>query len=152
MSYTYNTTPFPRASDFPPVILSYASKSRGGKGKDDMWAIANVLREAGIDSFNGYMVAGGEDWQLEWFGFLPEAKVCILILSPDEYFKSKACVNECWEALKAEGVEILPIQFGLPNMSGRFLGTSPQKIKLVRHFSVPPAAARPSHHPSRRPT
>lgn len=150
MAFARNTKDFPKPSEFPEVILSYATRSRDGKGKDDMWAIANVLREAGIDSFNGYMVAGGEDWQDEWFGMLGEAKMCILMLSP-EYFQSPACVKECATALKTEGIKILPIQFGLPEMGGRFLGKSPPEIKLVR--DSPPLPRRRCASPlPRRPT
>eukprot|EP00937_MAST-01D_sp_MAST-1D-sp2_P002691 g2691.t1 len=88
--------------DFPPVILSYATKSNGGCGKEDMWAIANVLRNNGIASFNGYQVKPGEDWQSKWYGKMPEAKICVLILSK-EYFTSKACVRECIEAIIESG-------------------------------------------------
>ena len=38
---------------------------------------------------------------------------------------SRPCINECLGAIKQQGkVDVLPIQFGTPNMSGNFLGTS----------------------------
>ena len=110
-NFTYDATPFPQEEDFPKVIISYATNSNNNRGKDDMWAIANVLRKNGITSFNGYQVRPGEDWQAKWYGKMPEAKLCVLVLSK-EYFKSKACVNECFEVLKNRKVIPLPIQFG----------------------------------------
>ena len=56
-----NTTPFDLEEDFPAVIISYCTKTSGGLGKDLMWAVANVLRENGITSFNGYQVQLGEE-------------------------------------------------------------------------------------------
>ena len=112
LCFQYDATPFDLEEDFPIVIISYASKSNNNRGKDDMWAIANVLRRNGITSFNGYQVKPGEDWQTKWYGKMPEAKLCVLVLS-EEYFTSKACVDECLEVLKQKNKVIsLPIQFG----------------------------------------
>ena len=129
LGMSYNPAYFDREVDFPDVVFSYASKSRGGKGKDDMWAMCNLCRAHNITSFNGYMVKAGEDWQLEWYGLMPEAKVVVLILSP-EYFASKNCVKECVTTLRTKSADqILPVQFGLPNMRGRFLGEGRDEIK-----------------------
>ena len=95
-----------------------------------MWAIANVILKNGISSFNGYMVEPGQDWQVEWYGNLPEAKVAILIMSP-EYFDSIPCREECTALVKLKGKVVpLPLQFGMPKMSGRFLGTEREQIKI----------------------
>ena len=90
------STPFALKSSFPPVIFTYCTKTDGGRGEQRMWQIANFLKKNGIASFNGCQVKAGEDWQTKWFGKMPEAKICILILS-EEYFTSKACVKECVE-------------------------------------------------------
>ena len=110
--FKYDATPFEIKEDFPTAIISYATKSNNNCGKDDMWAIANVLRKNGITSFNGYQVKPGEDWQTKWYGKMPRAKLCVLILS-EEYFTSTACADECFEVLKQKGRVIpLPVQFG----------------------------------------
>jgi hypothetical protein len=121
---------FELEAEFPEVILSYTTASRGGKGKKDMWAIANVLRKNGITSFNGYQVKSGDHWQDQWYGNMPEAKVCILILSP-EYFDSGPCRDECSAVLKQKSVFPLPVQFGMPDMSGHFLGETSEQVRMA---------------------
>ena len=122
--FKYDGASFELQEDFPTVIISYATQSNGGSGQEDMWAIANVLRKNNITSFNGKQVKPGENWQEKWYGKMPEAKICVLILS-EEYFTSQSCITECLEAVKQQGkIDVLPIQFGTPNMSGDFLGTS----------------------------
>ena len=128
--YSYNPAIFSLENNFPEVIFSYATKSNNGKGKDDMWALANVLRENGITSFNGYQVEAGDNWQEAFYGRLPEAQVAILVLSP-EYFASDACVKECATILRESKIKIVPVQFGMPNIQGHFLGEGDDEIMLA---------------------
>jgi hypothetical protein len=99
-------------------------------------ALAQVLFKHGITSFNGYQVQPGQDWQVEWFGIMPECKVALIILSP-EYFHSPICVKECLELVKqgelggGGGIVIIPVQFGMPDTKGRFLGDDMESIKAA---------------------
>eukprot|EP00037_Helgoeca_nana_P012272 m.111242 g.111242 ORF g.111242 m.111242 type:complete len:599 (-) comp21360_c0_seq14:103-1899(-) len=135
---------FPQEEDFPKVLLSYQSHSTGKNvGKAWMWAVANGLRAAGITSFNGYQVTGGENWQQEWFGVLPECEVLVVMLSKS-YFPSEACVHELKEAC-SQRKRIIPIYLEEVDISLAFLGQSTQRIKaanFIRPFvsgnCVPP--------------
>ena len=120
-----NAKKFAREEEFPQVIISYATDSRGGKGKEDMWDIAKLLKENGITSFNGEQIKPGETWQ-KWYGRLDTAKVAIILLSP-EYFKSGHCVEEC-VAILTSNTKCIPVQYGMPNMKGNFLGEENDKI------------------------
>lgn len=93
-----------------------------------MWRIANVLKQGGISSFNGYQVTGGGDWQEEWYGTLPETSVLLPLFSP-QYFGSGPCTNEVLTGLKQSGLAVIPINFGLPSMKGHFLGEGKDNIK-----------------------
>ena len=53
----YDSSEFPLEVDFPHCIFSYASQSDYRKGKDHMWAMANMLRRHGITSYNGLVRA-----------------------------------------------------------------------------------------------
>ena len=77
-----------------------------------MWQIANLLKQNGIASFNGKQVEAGEDWMQKWLGKMPEAEVCIALLSPS-YFQSGPCKEEIYQTAR-EGVVILPIIFESP--------------------------------------
>ena len=124
--YAHHPIPFSREVEFPQVIISYATKSRGGNGKEDMWAVANVLRENGITSFNGCQVKAGENWQEGWYGRMSKAQAAILLLSP-EYFDSDSCVQECSAILKS-GMKAFPVQYGMPDTKGDFLGDENDKV------------------------
>ena len=81
------------------VLWSYQSNSLGpGRGKSFMWAAARFLQDNGIASFNGYQVAPGKPWKIEYFGRLPECKVLVAMLS-QSYFRSGACIAELITAL-----------------------------------------------------
>ena len=56
------TAHFPLQELFPQVILSYCTYTDGGLGKEHVWDVANILHDAGISSFHGYMVEAGQDW------------------------------------------------------------------------------------------
>jgi len=121
---------FEQEEDWPRVLLSYQTHSTGpNAGKAWMWAVANGLREAGVTSFNGYQVTGGQDWQVEWFGVLPECDVLIVMLS-QSYFKSEACVNELVAACKARK-PIIPIYLEKVDVSGSFLGPGTPQRKMA---------------------
>ena len=132
--YAHNATPFSREEAFPEVIISYATKSRGGKGEEDMWAIANVLRQHGITSFNGLQVEAGENWQVGWYGRKTQAKLAIIMLSP-EYFGSSACAEEC-KAIVTSKIKVIPIQYGMPNTKGNFLGDQEDEIMVAGLIKV----------------
>ena len=117
------STPFALETTFPPVIFSYCTKTEGGRGEERMWQLANHLRSHGIASFNGKQVEPGEDWMQKWLGKMPEADVCIAMLSPG-YFKSGPCKEEIYCAAR-EGLKILPVIFETPPpMKKGYFGTS----------------------------
>ena len=87
------STPFALQTSFPPVIFSYCSKTDGGRGEQRMWQIANFLKKHGISSFNGKQVEVGEDWMQKWLGKMPEADVCLALIS-GPYFESGPCKEE----------------------------------------------------------
>jgi hypothetical protein len=114
----------------PTAFRRYQSNSTGHHvGKAWMWALANALRESELPSFNGYQVSGGRDWQLEWFGVLPECQVLVVMLSRS-YFKSAACVAELMEACRI-GKPMIPIYLEDVDISGYFLGTTPEQKKTA---------------------
>lgn len=115
MSAEPPTTDFPLQEPFPPVIISYCTKTDNGRGEERMWQIANFLKENGIASFNGKQVESGEDWMQKWLGKLPDAKVCIAMLSPS-YFESGPCKEEIYRAMRLDDddVVVLPIIFEKP--------------------------------------
>ena len=105
--------------DSPDVIFSYSSRTDGGKGTAWMWMLANVLREGGVHSYNARQTPPGGDWLQEWFGRLPDAKVCVAMFSPS-YFASDKCKAELYEAAKSR-LTILPVIFEeLPNGVARY--------------------------------
>ena len=117
------TDTFGKEVDFPHALLSYASNSISeGLGKSYMWALSNVLKDSGITSFNGYMVKAGQNWQLEWYGVLPQSKVVIVMLSR-EFFKSGACVKELITALSQDKY-VIPLFLEDVPLKGNFLGES----------------------------
>lgn len=95
--------------DSPDVIFSYSSRTDGGKGTAWMWMLANVLREGGVHSYNARQTPPGGDWLQEWFGRLPDAKVCVAMFSPS-YFASDKCKAELYEAAKSQ-LAIVPVIF-----------------------------------------
>ena len=50
---------------------------------------------------------GGENWETAWFGTMPEAKVAVMMWSP-EFFQSKPCVREL-VALIQQHKPIIPV-------------------------------------------
>ena len=44
------STPFALQRNFPNVIITYSSKTDGGRGEQRMWQIANFLKKHGIAS------------------------------------------------------------------------------------------------------
>lgn len=126
---------FKKEEQFPKVLLSYQSHSTGHNvGKTWMWAVANGFRKAKITSFNGYQVIGGENWQMAWFGVLPECKMVVVMLSKS-YFTSKACIHELVEAC-SQRKPMIPIYLEDVDISGYFLGSSPEQ-KMQANFIRP---------------
>jgi hypothetical protein len=126
-----STASFPALKDgFSTVVLSYQSNALDtGMGKLFMWAVANGLQAAGISSFNGYMVSGGQNWKKEWFGNLPDCKVVVAMISKS-YFKSAACIEEIEEACTL-GKPIIPIYLEDVDISGNFCGESFEEKKAA---------------------
>ena len=100
---------FTLKTSFPPVIFSYCTKTDGGRGEQRMWQIANFLKKHGIASFNGKQVEAGEDWMQKWLGKMPEADVCLALIS-GPYFESGPCKEEIYKTAR-EKIPILPIIF-----------------------------------------
>jgi hypothetical protein len=122
-----NFSEFDKEVSFPNVILSYQSNATGkGRGKLWMWALSNELRQAGITTFNGYMVKGGQDWQEKWFGHLPMAKICVAMMS-SSYFGSQACIDEI-KAACSEKIHIIPVFLEHADMRVGFLGPDEESI------------------------
>ena len=88
---------FPLQDECPEVIFSYASRTDDEKGTAWMWMLASLLREAGITSYNARQTPVGGDWLKEWFGRMPDCKICVAMFSP-AYFESDKCKNELYEA------------------------------------------------------
>ena len=90
------------------------------------------------------MVEAGQNWQLEWYGVLPEAKVVIVMLSR-AFFKSKACVKELITAL-SQNKYVIPLYLEDVPLKGSFLGETPKqkkeanfiKMKLLSGNCIPP--------------
>ena len=93
------TTPFALQTSFPPVIFSYCTKTDDGRGEQRMWQIANFLKKHGIASFNGKQVEVGEDWMQKWLGKMPEADVCLALIS-GPYFESGPCKEEIYKTAR----------------------------------------------------
>eukprot|EP01051_Picozoa_sp_SAG22_P000225 SAG22_NODE_4_length_44774_cov_362.122149_46_plen_431_part_00 len=125
------TVVFPLQELFPQVILSYCTYTDNGLGKEHVWAVANILNDAGISSFHGYMVEAGQDWEKKWFGKMPRAKVGVVMLS-EAFFKSGPCKEELLALIK-KGHPIIPVVFDMSAhkaMKGdTFLGTDPDSIE-----------------------
>ena len=77
-----------------------------------MWQVANFLKKNGIASFNGKQVEAGQDWMQKWLGKMPDADVCLAMISAD-YFASGPCKEEIYETTR-KGIPILPIIFETP--------------------------------------
>ena len=88
---------FPLQDESPEVIFSYASRTDGEKGTAWMWMLASLLRDSGITSYNARQTPAGGDWLKEWFGRMPDCKICVAMFSP-AYFESDKCKNELYEA------------------------------------------------------
>jgi hypothetical protein len=125
------TVPFALQMLFPQVILSYCTHTDGGLGKEHVWSVANILNDAGISSFHGYMVEAGQDWEKKWFGKMPRAKVGVVMLS-EAFFKSGPCKEELLALIK-KGHPIIPVVFDMTAhkaMEGdTFLGTDTDSIE-----------------------
>ena len=120
------STSFLLEETFPPVIFSYCSKTDGGRGEERMWQLANFLKDNGIHSFNGKQVEAGQDWMQKWLGKMPEASVCIAMLSPD-FFNSGPCKVELYTSAR-EGLMILPVIFeSPPSMKKGWFGTTDEE-------------------------
>ena len=135
--------PFKLEADFPPVVLSYCTKTDGGRGEARMWQVANFLRSHGIASFNAKQVQPGENWMQKWLGKMPDADVCIAMLSPG-YFKSGPCKEEIYNAVR-EDMHILPFIFETPpQMKKGYFGKSDEErergnfVKLKLGNWLPP--------------
>ena len=92
---------FPLQDECPEVIFSYASRTDGEKGTAWMWMLASLLREGGITSYNARQTPVGGDWLKEWFGRMPDCKICVAMFSP-AYFESDKCKNELYEAAESQ--------------------------------------------------
>ena len=106
------STPFKLERSFPNVIITYSSKTDGGRGEERMWQVANFLKKNGITSFNGKQVEAGQDWMQKWLGKMPEADVCLAMIS-GPYFESAPCKEEIYKTAR-EKIPILPIIFETP--------------------------------------
>ena len=93
------STPFKLERSFPNVIITYCSKTDGGRGEERMWQIANFLKQNGITSFNGKQVEAGQDWMQKWLGKMPEADVCLAMIS-GPYFESEPCKEEIYKTAR----------------------------------------------------
>jgi len=112
---------------FPPVVFSYQSDATGpGQGKALLFALANLLKAQGVDSFNGYQVPAGKQWEEVYYGKLAKCKVMVAMFSKS-YFKSQACIDELKAALKAKK-PVIPLFLEEVNMRGHFLGESEDEI------------------------
>ena len=88
-----------------------------------MWQVAAYLKRRGIASFNGKQVKPGEDWMQKWLGKMPDAQVCIAMLSP-AYFQSRPCKEELYMACR-DGLYIIPVIFEkTPMKRAGYFGTS----------------------------
>ena len=125
------TTAFALHQLFPQMTLSYCTYTDGGLGKEHVWAVANILKDAGITSFHGYIVEAGQDWEKKWFGKMPRAKVGVVMLS-EAFFKSGPCKEELLALIK-KGHPIIPVVFDMSAhkaMKGdTFLGTDADSIE-----------------------
>lgn len=92
---------FPLQDECPEVIFSYASRTDGEKGTAWMWMLASLLREGGITSYNARQTPVGGDWLKEWFGRMPDCKICVAMFSP-AYFESDKCKDELYEAAESQ--------------------------------------------------
>ena len=133
----YDTSHFELEEAFPVAITSYASRSRGGKGQEDMWAVANLCRKAGITTYNCMQAGAQENWKEWWFGKQPEAKLALVFLD-EAYFESEGCVEELM-AIISTRQPFVPINFGVtfPFLKSDFLskvyGSDATKMKLKQH-------------------
>jgi hypothetical protein len=105
-----------------------------GRGKSLMWALAHELEKLDIDTFNGYQVTGGANWEEEFFAMVPECKVLVAMFSKS-YFKSKACIEELKAALRV-GKPVIPLFLEEVNMTGHFLGEEKQQIKDANYITI----------------
>eukprot|EP01050_Picozoa_sp_SAG11_P023201 SAG11_NODE_4598_length_1840_cov_1.031591_1_plen_306_part_01 len=113
----------------PSVIFSYASATDGGKGVEHMWALANVLREAGVTSYCGLMVKT-QNWQRMWYGKMRRARAAVVMLS-DAYWKSGPCVKELMAILEHGSIRVFIIRVDTTChtcMRGDFLGNTVDEI------------------------
>ena len=146
------STPFNLEKTFPPVIFSYCTATDGGRGEAHMWRLANLLKQHGIASFNGKQVQPGEDWLQKWLGKMPEAKVCLALLSA-AYFQSGPCKEELYETLR-EGIPVIPIIFEqVPKLQRGYFGDSDDAIekgnfvkRKLGNFLPPPDQVPPACH------
>ena len=95
-----------------------------------MWQIANFMKKHGISSFNGKQVEAGEDWMQKWLGKMPEADVCLAMIS-GPYFESEPCKEEIYKTAR-EKIPILPIIFETPPPLSAPLHSPPKLVKRAR--------------------
>jgi hypothetical protein len=147
--YTYDTKEYSCRDPSPAGIVTYASKTDGGRGIAHMWAIGNSLEHAGIPVYNGLMVKT-DNWQVKWFGKMSRAKFAIVMLS-DMYWDSQPCVEEI-KAILMKGVKVFLLRVDTTCHTctkGSFLGEGEDKldlagfIKLKLHMNCLP----PPHKP-----
>ena len=127
-----DTLRFDLQEDFPKVILSYATRSDGGRGELWMWKVANALREVGITTYNGKQNVTAGKWDQKFFGKLHDATILVAFLSP-EYFESHACRREIFLAASLE-MPIVPLIIAAPPAGLRQGSTE-------RYFGATPAEA-----------
>eukprot|EP00039_Didymoeca_costata_P006790 m.93239 g.93239 ORF g.93239 m.93239 type:complete len:178 (+) comp13393_c0_seq1:163-696(+) len=114
-----------------------------------MLATARELKfEHQIESFNGYQVEGGEDWQQRWFGVLgdPDCKIVVAMLSR-AYFKSPACIEEIKKAVSEKKYTIPVYLEDIADIiDTHFLGTDINarmdagylRVNVLRQNLIPP--------------
>ena len=133
---------FDLESEFPEVIISYATASTGGYGEWWMWKVAAALRYAGIASYNGKQNTTGGDWVEHFFGRLVDgrSKVFIAMISA-EYFRSQACRDEIYEAARLKKC-IIPVVVGTPPRGLRhgvdepYFGGTPQEASTDENIRL----------------
>ena len=129
MSSLYNPAEMKARVPFPAGIVSYRTKSDGGKGDKHMWAIMNFLDGQGINCYCGLMVRT-ENWQEEWYGKMYQAKFAIIMMSDSYWEPASPCCDEV-RAILQRGIPIFSLRVDdtcHTCMRGNFLGGSIEQI------------------------
>ena len=129
MSSLYNPAEMKARVPFPAGIVSYRTKSDGGKGDKHMWAVLNYLDAHGVTCYCGLMVRT-ENWEKEWYGKMYQAKFAIIMMSDSYWEPGSPCRAEV-EAILQRGIPIFSLRVDdscHTCMRGDFLGGSIEEI------------------------